>query len=72
MKTASSTSSKSIEYRSARFTFRQPAPALPPVRNRMSEIAAMPVEAPDARKSAPSRRASLQNGNAELERSTPV
>src|SRR5439155_973860 len=51
---------------------RQPVPALPPVRNRMSEIAAMPVDAPDARKSAPISRASLQNGRAELESSTPV
>jgi hypothetical protein len=61
-----------MEYRSARFTFRHPAAAELPVRKRISEIAAMPVEAPDARKRAPMRRASLQNGSAELERSTPV
>src|ERR1700674_3802061 len=32
----------------------------------------MPVDAPDARKSAPMRRASDQNGSAVAERSTPV
>src|SRR5262245_186617 len=49
-----------------------PSPAASPLRNSRSEMAAMPVEAPDARNSAPMSRASRQNGSAVALRSTPV
>lgn len=53
-------------------TLLNPSPACSPERYSSREIAAIPIEVPDARKSAPMSRASLQNGSAVTERSTPV
>ena len=47
-------------------------PAVAPVRNMTTEMAAIPVEAPEARKSAPMSRASVQIGCAVADSSTPV
>src|SRR5919109_883711 len=71
-KSASTSTSTSIEYRSATSILCHASPTERPVTNMISATAAIPVEAPEARKSAPMSLESPQNGIAELLSSTPV
>src|SRR5215470_2482292 len=62
----------SIEKRSATSILCQLSPLEAPLMNMISATAAMPVDPPEARNSAPMRRESAQNGSVELLSRTPV